>query len=320
MSDNTGKPYEVLTQAIFQMILGQKDIPNLKVERNVTLQGIFTTHQIDVYWKFEFGGVSHEVIVQAKDWNKPVEKAELLTFKGVLDELPGQPRGIFITRAGYQSGAKEFGLGYGILLYELKEIDYPSSPVSVTIDGWARIGVVPVPVDGFITTEDNPIDANKAVILAFAWEIFTPYFSPINYVVSRDWLEAEYPTEDIGSLTEIKLPVVPPDKSLFFDDNGAVVSDLQTIRREISLGMRTEGVEKKQVTYVFEPAVFMETGSPRIPRAKVTGFSTNVEIKRTQELRRVKMPNFAQLVLHQLNSDKKWWFAATPQAISKLSE
>jgi hypothetical protein len=99
-----------------------------------------------------------------------------------------------------------------------------------------------------------------------------------------------------------------------------VASNLQAVRREIAHGMRNEGVEKKQVTHVFDPAVFIETGSSRIPKAKVTGFSTSVEIKRTQEFRRAKMSKFTQLVLHQLNSDKNWWFAATPQAMSQFSK
>jgi len=99
-----------------------------------------------------------------------------------------------------------------------------------------------------------------------------------------------------------------------------VVSNLQSVRREIVEGMRKDGVEKKQVNYVFDPEVFIQTDCSRIPKVKVTGFSTEVEIKRTQELRRVKMSNFVQLVLHQVNSDKNWWFAATPQVVSKLSQ
>src|SRR5271157_6575476 len=110
MSDKTGRLYENLTQVIFEAILGQKQFPNLRVERDVILKGITASHQIDVYWKFEFGGIPHEAIVQAKDWNRSVELGHLLTFKGVLDDLPAQPRGIYVTRSGYQSGAKAFAL------------------------------------------------------------------------------------------------------------------------------------------------------------------------------------------------------------------
>src|SRR5580692_6973066 len=87
MSDKSGELYENLTQVISQAILGQTQFPNLKVERDMVLQGITAKHQIGVYWKFEFGGVPHEAIVQAKDWNTPVELDHLLTFKGVLDDL-----------------------------------------------------------------------------------------------------------------------------------------------------------------------------------------------------------------------------------------
>ena len=75
MSEQPGKPYENLTQVIFQAILGQKEFPNLVVEHDVILQGKTGRHQIDVYWKFEHGGVPHEVIVQAKDWQKPVDQS-----------------------------------------------------------------------------------------------------------------------------------------------------------------------------------------------------------------------------------------------------
>jgi restriction endonuclease Mrr len=121
MKDNPGNPYEELSQIVFQSILSQGDLPNVAVQHNVTLRGKHTNHQIDVYWKFEVGGIQYETIVQAKDWKNPVNQGELLKFKGVLDDLPGQPKGIFVTRTGYQSGAKEWAFAHGILLYELKE-------------------------------------------------------------------------------------------------------------------------------------------------------------------------------------------------------
>jgi len=34
--DNTGKPYEILVQAIFQAIHDQEEVPTLLVERNKT--------------------------------------------------------------------------------------------------------------------------------------------------------------------------------------------------------------------------------------------------------------------------------------------
>ncbi|MBT9545650.1 MAG: restriction endonuclease [Candidatus Sericytochromatia bacterium] len=123
-SKNTGKPYEKLTQSIFQQILNQSsEVQTVQVEHDVLLQGITTTHQIDVYWRFQHGGVEYQSIVQAKDWNSKVSKEKLLAFHGVLNDLPGQPRGIFVTRRGYQKGAKEYAQAHGIVLYELREAE-----------------------------------------------------------------------------------------------------------------------------------------------------------------------------------------------------
>ena len=66
------------------------------------MKGKSTSHQIDVYWEFELNGIIYKTVVQAKDWNKPVNKGELLKFREVLNDLPGQPKGIFVTRSGYQ--------------------------------------------------------------------------------------------------------------------------------------------------------------------------------------------------------------------------
>jgi Restriction endonuclease len=117
---NTSLPYEALVQRIFQNIVDDTD-RTVIVRHNVTLQGITLRHQIDVYWEFEHAGILHRTVVQVKDWNKPLHQGELLKFKGVLEDLPGQPRGIVVTRKGYQSGAAEFARVHDISLFELDE-------------------------------------------------------------------------------------------------------------------------------------------------------------------------------------------------------
>ena len=137
---NTGLSYEILVQAIFQAINDQEEVANLNVERDKTLQGKTTHHQIDVYWKFEKTGITYETIVQAKDWQSRVKKGQLIEFKGILDDLPGQPRGIFVTRSGYQKSAKTFAMKHGIILYELDELPKPPNTVITTL-GWASYAV-----------------------------------------------------------------------------------------------------------------------------------------------------------------------------------
>jgi len=98
--DRSRKRYELLVQEIFHALLKQKEVQNIDVKHNVTLQGKTTTHQVDVYWEFEKGGITYRTVVQAKDWATPVVQGELLKFKSVLDDLPQQPRGVFVTRTG----------------------------------------------------------------------------------------------------------------------------------------------------------------------------------------------------------------------------
>ena len=120
---NTGRPYELLAQAIWQAVNDQEEVTNVKVQCNVTLPGSLTSHEIDVYWEFERSGVTYRTVVQAKDWINPVKQEQLIAFKKVLEDLPGQPRGIFVTRTGYQRGALQVAKATGIELYELRQVD-----------------------------------------------------------------------------------------------------------------------------------------------------------------------------------------------------
>lgn len=122
MTKNTGTSYEVLTQEVFTRLHAQQGLVT-NVERNVSLDGKApgTRHQIDVTFTFEAGGVSYRTIVQCKDWGAPVKQEQVFAFKQVLEEIPGQPRGIIVARSGFQDGAKKFAAHHGILLYELRE-------------------------------------------------------------------------------------------------------------------------------------------------------------------------------------------------------
>lgn len=121
MSKNTGTEYEVLTQEVFTRLHAQQGFCS-NVERNVFLAGKSgARHQIDVTFTFEAAGVSYRTIVQCKDWGSPVKQGQILEFQQVLNEIPGQPRGIIVARSGFQDGAKTVAAHHGIKLYELRE-------------------------------------------------------------------------------------------------------------------------------------------------------------------------------------------------------
>ena len=67
MSKNTGIAYEIVTQQIFQSLLNQTEVKNIRVEQNVKLQGKSTRHQIDVYWEYQLAGIVYRTVVQTND-------------------------------------------------------------------------------------------------------------------------------------------------------------------------------------------------------------------------------------------------------------
>lgn len=118
-NDLTGVTYEEIVRDIFEAILAQDTVKTIEIERHVLLKGRAAQHEVDVFWRFEAGGIEYRTIMQVKDWSSKVKQGHLLQFKGVLDDLPGQVRGVFVARSGYQRGAKSFAQSNGIRLFEL---------------------------------------------------------------------------------------------------------------------------------------------------------------------------------------------------------
>jgi hypothetical protein len=93
---NTGIPYEIALQQIFQEIHDREPGRTIKVEQNVAVKGRSVDHQIDLLWKFTIAGIDHLTIVQAKDWNQAIKQESVLAFRAILDDIPGQPRGVIV--------------------------------------------------------------------------------------------------------------------------------------------------------------------------------------------------------------------------------
>ena len=64
-------------------------------------------HQIDLLWTFTIAGIDHQTIVQARDWNQKIKQEAVSAFNDILKDIPGQPRGVIVTRTGFQQGAKQ---------------------------------------------------------------------------------------------------------------------------------------------------------------------------------------------------------------------
>lgn len=132
---NTGKTYEENVRDIFQAIIDYDnpdwDYKKISVKHNVTLPGKSgTTHQIDVFWEFEIGGISYKTIVEVKDWKSPVKQEQIHSFYSVINDIEGCSKGIFVSKNGFQSGAITFAKTNGINLFQIDK----NAPIKVWLD------------------------------------------------------------------------------------------------------------------------------------------------------------------------------------------
>ena len=217
MAKNTGKEYEKLTQYIFNQIVNQNQVDNIDVQHNVIIEGKSTTHQIDVFWKFEVGGEEYCAIVQAKDWKSKVPQKEMLAFNDIIRDLPYGTRGIFVSLSGYQKGAIDVAKANGITIYELRP---PKS------EDW----------DGFIKTINLQINAKFPV-----YE---------NMVLSIDGKWAQ--KQDELSLPDKGLMCFDTDDK-FYDEHGVAYITLTQLLQDLA-EKNSDGV--KHTIYNFDKATF----------------------------------------------------------------
>lgn len=118
------KDYEILIANILRGIANLEGLNNSRVEHNVLMTGLSkASHQIDVYWEFDIGPMTYKTVVQAKGGNKRVDLPTFMTFKGVLDDLEGRPRGMMVTRSGYDKGnIDKVAKAYDIAMFVVDKI------------------------------------------------------------------------------------------------------------------------------------------------------------------------------------------------------
>lgn len=200
---NTGKPYEVLTGMIFEQALRQDGVQNLEVTHRKIVQGITAKHEIDVFWRFTAAAIEHTVLVQCKDWGDKVDHGEMLKFVGVLGDIPGQPRGLFVTRSGYQAGARNIALAHGIALYTLRE------PLEQDWEGMIR---------------------NIKLIAT----LLVPQFSDPEIVWDNEWLKAESESRGLQSGDTVAVMVRGAETDIwFYNEQDQPIENLYELRKSL---------------------------------------------------------------------------------------
>lgn len=78
----------------------------LDASTDVTLQGVRTTHDVDVLVKIDMSGFNVRWIVECKHWKTSVTKLHVLALREIVSDL-GADRGIVLCELGFQQGAVE---------------------------------------------------------------------------------------------------------------------------------------------------------------------------------------------------------------------
>jgi hypothetical protein len=262
---NTGIPYESLAQQVFDEIVNQNVVNTIQVQHNVVLQGVRTKHQIDVYWEFELGGIPYITVVEAKDWGSPVEQGEIIKFWGVLKDLPNQPKGIFVTRTGFQSGAIEFAKHEGILLYELRE------PTNADWKGR---------VNGF------SLNINSVI----------PRFESIRLVPDNDWATSEFRKL---SISEAELSnaqsIFGVDTRLYDEEDTEIILDGRLLALLFPIGF--EEMPPTRMAHTFDKPTFTHTNISWFPRLKLAALEATVSVGIVTQEVLIKGTDFIQFIL-----------------------
>jgi len=78
----------------------------LTASTDITLQGVRTTHDIDVLVTIDVAGFDVRWIVECKYWKTAVTKLHVLALREIVSDL-GADRGIVLCEMGFQKGAVE---------------------------------------------------------------------------------------------------------------------------------------------------------------------------------------------------------------------
>jgi hypothetical protein len=292
-----GREYEQLVQAIFQQLHDQDEVASVIVEHDVVKQGITTKHQIDVYWEFTKGGITHRAVVQAKNWAEPVDQGEVLKFESVLRDLPGQPRGIMVAANGYQSGARDVAAAHGIAIYELNP-EPPSPRMTLTYTGWAWFAL-----KGYRKT-----GRGLPLGLVVETEIVTPEFSNLVFEADPAWVR-----ENGGILPSIAEGRFLPHEIEFCDASRLVVRTLRDIYQVMARDIDERGEIMARQIHSFDAPTFLKlpTGAPAI---RVASLSVEVTIRKERQERLWTAPNVAVFILKNLVDGTTQTFAQLPTA------
>lgn len=108
------KDYQEEVAAFFRTL-------GLDASTNVTLEGVRTTHDIDVVVRSRQLGLDVLWLVECKAWRTRVPKEKVFALRAIANDV-GADRGLMMAENGYQSGALESARRTNIVLTSLADL------------------------------------------------------------------------------------------------------------------------------------------------------------------------------------------------------
>jgi hypothetical protein len=213
--------------------------------------------------RFRVADLEHFVIVQVKKEKGRAKQGHLMLFRDVLNDIPGQPKGIFVTQAGYQKGALKIARSSGITALILREVDRTDrrSPMTLNIS----IGIVSLRYD----------------IIALESVFLVPTLDDLHFTIDSQW--AEQHPEAWPLTTTHEKQIYHGVK--FVDGGGNVRTSLQKLvqdrLREFRDGGQTQlSCEFSEPTYLTGVELVNKAGVS-INNVKVLRITATVNIDKT---------------------------------------
>ncbi len=243
---NSGEAYEALTEQVFKRLLAQ-DKYCVEIQRDTQILGKSgTSHQIDVSFTFVVGPLKYLTVIQCKDWKSAVKQEQVFAFSSVLIDIPGQPRGIIVSRSGFQEGAQTFAGHHGIQLYELRD------PTDEDWDGLIRS------VEGKMT-------------------VLIPETRNVRVTYDETWIREQLVSRGLKSVN-LNLEFIPGlDRAAF--ESGEECN----MRTMLDMYASAGPTDWYSVHHEFPSALLIETRDCPLPRLRITAVDAEMRVREHTE-------------------------------------
>lgn len=116
-----GEEYELFCKTLIDKLAGT-GAPFSNIKHNVLKKGkAHTNNQIDITFDYDYKGTKIPMIVECKDYTRPVGKEKIATLSSIAHEDLGI-NGIFFAKSGFQRGAIQYAKAHGIDLYKVTDV------------------------------------------------------------------------------------------------------------------------------------------------------------------------------------------------------